>query len=447
MRQTLFPPNPTIVTTLADNGQGSLRQAIDSVKPGGIVSFDPHLKGVIRLINNIDIGKDLIIRGPGAGNLSIVGDGQYNVVQVEPWASVSISDLAFNGTHQIKQGYGIINNSGTLTLTNISVSGNTTRAGGGGISNYGGGNIFTGGGGTLTINNSIISDNLSEEGWGGGIGNYGGSVVIRNSIISNNTSYAGAGIFNNNGHLTLSNSTVSYNHTDPQGYGGGILNVNGGTLALINSAVFDNKASDGWGGGIDNGYSYGDTNFGNELNLGGPLKLTNTTISNNLAAHGGGIILNRDSQASITFCTIYGNTATEDGGGVAIVTYNSGKPSQVEMRNTVIAMNKAPNTPDISGTLTSDGYNLIQNVSGTIFIPNKQHLTDVLVKARTNLRIDPSLSGRMSLIHALLPGSPAIDQIPLDACHINGISTDQRGVKRPDGNENTCDIGAFESST
>jgi hypothetical protein len=62
------------------------------------------------------------------------------------------------------------------------------------------------------------------------------------------------------------------------------------------------------------------------------------------------------------------------------------------------------------------------------------------------MRIDPALSGNPPQIHALLSDSPAIDQIPLDACLVNGISTDKRGVKRPDGNEKTCDIGAFESS-
>jgi hypothetical protein len=48
------------------------------------------------------------------------------------------------------------------------------------------------------------------------------------------------------------------------------------------------------------------------------------------------------------------------------------------------------------------------------------------------------------LIHKLLQGSPAIDRIPLEACHPGNISADQRGVKRPDGKENTCDIGAYE---
>jgi hypothetical protein len=33
-------------------------------------------------------------------------------------------------------------------------------------------------------------------------------------------------------------------------------------------------------------------------------------------------------------------------------------------------------------------------------------------------------------------------RIPPDACQITGITTDQRGVKRPQGNG--CDIGAYE---
>jgi len=75
-----------------------------------------------------------------------------------------------------------------------------------------------------------------------------------------------------------------------------------------------------------------------------------------------------------------------------------------------------------------------------------QHRTDVSVDAHADMRIDPILSGNQVQILRLLPGSPAIDQIPLDTCHINGISTDQRDVKRPDGIEKTCDIGAYESS-
>jgi len=408
---------------------------------------------------------------------------------VEPWASVTISDLAFNGTNQRQKGFGIIINDGTLTLTNITVFGNITYNGGGGISNRDTGTLFLnnstisgnesstskdtsiGGGGisnegTLIINKSTISANITNNGGGGisntgtltltnstistnatlsrggGIGNYGGSLTIRKSRIFGNTAFAGAGIFNNAGSLTLSDSMVSDNVAYYGGYGGGIHNVNGGTLTLTNSTVSHNTAR--YGGGINNGYSGGVLAPDDSLNRGGPITLTNSTISDNTAAEGGGILANGESQATITFCTIYGNAGEWDGGGIAIVAYNSNRPSQVEMKNSLVALNHADTGPDIAGPLTSDGYNLIQNVSGATFTPNKQHFTDVSVDPHADLRIDSALSGNLPQIHALLSGSPAIDRIPLAACLVNGLSTDQRGVKRPDAQERSCDIGAYE---
>ena len=123
----------------------------------------------------------------------------------------------------------------------------------------------------------------------------------------------------------------------------------------------------------------------------------------------------------------------------------------MRIRNSIIAGDHAPSSPDISGTLTSDGYNLIQNLSGATFAPNKQHNTDLSGDNFPTLGIDPLLRDNGGLAklhtftHVLLSGSPAIDIIPLDACHVNRIMADQRGVKRPDGNENGCDIGAYES--
>jgi hypothetical protein len=82
-----------------------------------------------------------------------------------------------------------------------------------------------------------------------------------------------------------------------------------------------------------------------------------------------------------------------------------------------------------------------------LFIANDyRKFVDVLVNTLAGMRIDLVLSGSMTKFLGLLPGSPANDQMPLDACHIYGTSTDHRGVKRPDGNEITCDKGALESS-
>jgi hypothetical protein len=43
--------------------------------------------------------------------------------------------------------------------------------------------------------------------------------------------------------------------------------------------------------------------------------------------------------------------------------------------------------------------------------------------------------------HALLPGSPAINQIPEAECEVD---TDQRGEPRPETGGTMCDVGAFE---
>jgi len=77
------------------------------------------------------------------------------------------------------------------------------------------------------------------------------------------------------------------------------------------------------------------------------------------------------------------------------------------------------------------------------------HATDKTLSVKDLVRLFASPTtlgyyGGPTKTLALASGSLAVDQIPLDACHINGITTDQRGKKRPDKNETACDIGAYE---
>jgi transcriptional regulator with XRE-family HTH domain len=356
-----LPPDPTRVTTLQDSGIGSLRRAIDTVPSGSNITFDTSLQGTIHLTDWLHIGKQLSIRGPGAGHVTITGNPSDEFgVTVSPTSSVTIADLAFKS----KSFY----NAGTLTLIN-----------------------------------STISDNA----------NYG----YLNSLY-------GGGI-DNGGTLTLINSTVSGNRTD--GSGGGIYNGYLGRLTLISSTVTGNLADTG--GGISNS---------------GTLTLINSTISDNRAQRPGGGILNSgpNAQTEMIFCTIYGNTSGEGGGGIWNGIDNIA--SQLVMRNSLVAGNRAPYGPDILGKLTSQGYNLIQNTKDTTFAPKQTHGTDLLQVALTTLGIDPLLKDNngTTQTHALLPGSAAIDRIPSSDCHIKGISSDQRGVRRPQGV--ACDIGAYE---
>jgi hypothetical protein len=314
--------------------------------------------------------------------LTINGSKGENGVEVSPTGLVSITGMALKASY-------IYTRSGTLTLINSTILGNAAPGGTGAYNE----------GGTLTLINSTISGYT--------------------------TAGDGGGAYNNGGALTLINSTVSQNQANS---GGGISNNNGGTITLINSTVSQNQADTG--GGISND--------------GGTITLINSTISENMALRPGGGILNGSLSAQIEmiFCTIYGNISRESGGGI----WNgvSNIASQLVMRNSIVAGNKAPNGPDILGALTSQGYNLIQNTQDTMFSPNQSHSTDLLEVALPALRVDPLLKDNngSTQTHALLPGSAAIDRIPPNDCRIKDISTDQRGVRRPQGA--ACDIGAYE---
>jgi hypothetical protein len=414
--------------------------------------FDPSLRGTIVLTsNNLIIGKSLRIRGPGADILAISSGTSNHMVYVAPGASVSISDLSFKDSKLTNQV--LIYNYGLLAFNNSAVLHNTVS---------GSGNVIVSlRPGTLTLNHSTISDNVasgpacaiiysndspltlnystvsdntvSGNGniYGGGITNVFGRLTLNHSIVTGNrTTGNGGGIYNDS-PLTLNESTVAGNTAS--GLGGGIENYGGGTIT--NSTISDNTA--GAGGGI--------------FNESGLLTLSNSTVSGNRAIGNGGGLLYFGSQGSFTFCTIYGNTTTRDGGGIALERGFSNAPGHLVMRDTLVADNHATHAgSEIAGVLTSDGYNLIQDISGITFDPLalRQHLTDRTVNDFTSVFAVPMElrdNGSPTRTLALAPGSPALDAIPLATCHINGITTDQRGMKRPDGNELFCDIGAYEA--
>ena len=183
-----------------------------------------------------DLTTNMSINGPGATVLTVRRDTGGNYRIFNNTATVTIAGLTVsNGSPTGDNGGGILN-SGTLTLNNSTVSGNSASsvgAVGGGIRNAG----------TLIINNSTIDGN-SANNQGGGLSN-GGGATIDNSTFSGNGATAGAGMYNT-ATLTVNNSTLSGNSATNNG--GGIQNE--GTLTFRNSTIFGNTATTGRGGGI-----------------------------------------------------------------------------------------------------------------------------------------------------------------------------------------------------
>ncbi|MHB8626940.1 MAG: choice-of-anchor Q domain-containing protein [Aggregatilineales bacterium] len=115
----------------------------------------------------------------------------------------------------------------------------------------------------------------------------------------------------------------------------------------------------------------------------------------------------------------------------------------VSLQNSIVAnADGAAADPDISGTVASLDYNLIQNPSGA---------TITGATANNVLGADPLLqplgmyNGSPTQILPPSASSPAINVIPnAGGCNGASITADQRGVSRPQSVGGLCDIGAVE---
>ncbi|HZC07362.1 MAG TPA: right-handed parallel beta-helix repeat-containing protein [Ktedonobacterales bacterium] len=165
-----------------------------------------------------------------------------------------------------------------------------------------------GGGGNLTLDGlTVIHGHVSGFGAGGaGVYNNGGSLTITNSTFSDNSaSYgsAGGGVYSNGGSLTITNSTFSDNsasYRSVSSSGGGVYNL-GGALTITNSAFTGNSAIWGSGGAV--------YNDGNDLTI------TNSTFTDNRGYWGGGI-RNVEGSLTITNSAFSGNQTPRVGGAV-----------------------------------------------------------------------------------------------------------------------------------
>ena len=387
------------VTTTADSGAGSLRQAIaeaNGTPAADTINFnvpltDPNCSasGVCAITLTGDVitvqatgGSLTVANQMGAGKLLISGNDASRVFEVGEGANLTLDNLT------ITRGVGSI------------VSGPQ-----GGI--FGVVRNFRG---TLTIMNSVFVQNS-------------GGIVISTEA------------FGNSGVLNVLNTSVSDNA------GVGIYFTNslssGGTANIVNSTISNNAAA-GAGGGNGGGIYF----------LGSQLRITNSTISGNSNSQGGGIFAAVAPGTSatglilLTNSTITANSATS-GGGIHVFQAN------IKLRNTIVAGNtSSAGTPDFNfqfGSATSLGNNLIGNSTNT-GSPNGQWLaSDIL---NQDARLPPLAdNGGLTKTHALLPDSPAINRgnncvLTANGCGDNNpaVPTDQRGVSRA----GAVDIGAFE---
>lgn len=420
---------------------------------------------------DLDILENLTINGNGSGSTFIDANSIDRVIHIDNGADVTINDVTITGGRAPDssgatggRGGGLwLGGPETLTMTGCVITGNaagdsdTIGGSAGGIQAYG----------DLTLDNCTVSSNQSgngldsvtsgvdggNSGYGGGINLNGVGTFTNCTIIDNATGNGGAGGPDADGG-------------DP-GYGGGLYATN--QFTMTDCTVSENSVGAVGAAGSGTG-SAGVRNEGGGIYVNGlDATLLRCTISGNDAREGGGIFILSTSTVDLDDCTISGNSADVEGGGLNVwtnvatanltfctVANNSAGSSgggglaiatggTLTLQNTIVADNSTTGTgPNCNGTITSAGYNILEDTAGCTMTTTTGDQTG----------INPGLlaladNGGATQTHALpVSSTQAIDQIPdtVNGC-LAGVSRDQRYYQRAGGlnlGGTHCDVGAYE---
>ena len=378
------------VTNCNDSGSGSLRSAVANAASGDTITFFvscPPASPIILTSGVIDITTNLTISGPGQNELAVSGNDASEVFAVAPGVTATISGLTIEDGSAANGGG--IENDGTLTVTNSTISGNTATCSTSACETTGGGILNNG---VLTVTNSTVSDNKANTGSG-----------------CTTKCFAFSGGIQNNGTLTVTASTLSDNSTNSSGCtvvcgtdGGAILSF--GPLIVTNSTISGNSTNPSncvvvcisAGGGLESDHT---------------LTLTNSTLSGNSANNSGTCTID---------CVTFGV-----GGGI----YQGGTAS---VGATIVA-NSATTGGDCAGNPFTDLGNNLDDDGTCGFTATSDYSAQPSGLDLAGLQNN----GGPTETIALEPGSVAIDHVTAALCP----PTDQRGFPR----QAPCDIGAYDT--
>lgn len=409
--------NTFIKSNTASRAGGGIELA-----PNTIVSlngFDPSPATIS--ITGGELSDNTTASNPGnGGGIHITGNG-----------NATITDTVVNANFASREGGGLWNGSGTMSLMRVTINANTAS---GIAADDGGGGIFNNGG-TLSIIDSTITNNLANgtSGSGGGLFSLGGSAHIsRTTIKDNSASRAGGGIESAPASVIALDSD-----DDPRDPATAAPSLEA-TIVITESDIAQNTASanPGNGGGIHNDA--------------GTLTVRQSTIRANSAANQGGGLWNRNNGAvTVENSTISGNISTNGAGiwaGLGTISL-SGATIAANTNGTAFVFVSTDTTPIVSHTVIA--ATPFAACNNTLTMPSHTIATDASCGVTV---ADPLLgpladNGGPTLTHLPLLGSPLIDAGTTDCL----LALDQRSETRPfdypgvgPASENRCDIGSVE---
>lgn len=278
---------------------------------------------------------------------------------------------------------------------------------------------------------STFANNTNDSGSGGGIYTSGAATLVSSIVSGNSTSAAnsdGGGI-RSGGNVTVQGSLIVSNSAHR--FGGGVSSSE--TASLTDTTVSGNQAADGGGARAFT------------------VHLLRTTVDTNTAASGAGGV--DSTNATITSSTISGNQGASPAGlyGFQIIANNSTiafnhanattagsvgglRGSDMTMSSTIVANNSTAG-PDAADIFLAHDPSAFQPTNSLIMSCNCSTLS-----ITTDPRLAPlAFHGGAQRTHALSSGSPAID-----VGSAGDQPTDERGSGYPRVAGAAADIGAYE---
>lgn len=292
------PPTALTVTTLADSGAGSLREAVDLIAPDGVITFDAGLAGgtIALTSGQLTVDRNVTIDGSGAPGITVSGNNASRIFQINAGATASMNDLTIADGAGAPQGGGILN-FGVLNLDAVIVTNNTESSGGAPDFQLGGGGIYNGDGATLNLTHSTVSNNETLGQPGGGIyGFFNSTINVTASTVSGNVAGDVAGGLRTLGNANIVNSTISGN-TSSAWHGGAMFSTDG-VVTILNSTIVGNNAPGGTTGGLM------------VATFGAPVEVT---VQNSIVADNGDYDCQIEGSPAVAVLTSLGNNVFRDG--------------------------------------------------------------------------------------------------------------------------------------
>ncbi|HPH97263.1 MAG TPA: choice-of-anchor Q domain-containing protein, partial [Anaerolineaceae bacterium] len=418
--------------------------------------------------------------------------GQGGALYKTGSGNVTISNTTFNQNTAANGAAIFVTGSNVLT---IDLSTFSKTSGDANIAAANGGGIYRDGGSAQISGTTFQYNQAGASGLGGAIFATNNATVniFASSVFTQNTAGQGAGIYNLNSTLTVTNSNFIANTAATNG--GAVFNQNPGKTAALNGIlVRGNSAANGAGlyqadGSLEVtnisiiSSNTASVNGGGVYQNGGSLNLDSVTLKNNAAVNGAGLYQAK-GDLTLLRSTASSNTATTSGGAFAITGTStavfatstiSGNNAQgtslseggggiftadaaaldlsfmtiaantaVQSNRSAVYINSGAVTVTASlfsdnkctGSFQSGGDDNIAYNASAACLPgggvNNLSTTTALVLPLAD-------NGGLTFTHALTTTSPAINFV---AAGCGG--TDQREKTRPDVSSGICDAGAVE---